>query len=318
MVKEYLMFAEFWSFLDMSDECLTLTFADGSSAEISAISKRELRIAQLQRNAQERVTAMRNTLFDYTLFEDEGICYLQFNQFADRVTMPQYPQLARFDEFVAAMMAEIEAKGVETLVVDLQYNSGGNSNLGEVLLSWLKPYAEIESYGVDVRISKMLLERYTYYRDFTFDGEPLKMGEVYDMWQFDHNRGREIDYSAPQDSSQHILNFDVERIFRGNVVFVEGQDSYSSATLLLTKARDCGVGIIVGEPSGGKPSHYGDLLYCTLPNTKTIATVSHKHFVRPSREVKESDYITPDVFIELNDPDRDQLWEWVLKTYKRR
>ena len=318
LVKEYLMFAEFWSFLDMSDECLTLTFADGSSAEISAISKRELRIAQLQRNAQERVTAMRNTLFDYTLFEDEGICYLQFNQFADRVTMPQYPQLARFDEFVAAMMAEIEAKGVETLVVDLQYNSGGNSNLGEVLLSWLKPYAEIESYGVDVRISKMLLERYPYYRDFTFDGEPLKMGEVYDMWQFDHNRGREIDYSAPQDSSQHILNFDVERIFRCNVVFVEGQDSYSSATLLLTKARDCGVGIIVGEPSGGKPSHYGDLLYCTFPNTKTIATVSHKHFVRPSREAKESDYITPDVFIELNDPDCDQLWEWVLKTYKRR
>lgn len=318
LVKEYLMFAEFWSFLDMSDECLTLTFADGSSAEISAISKRELRIAQLQRNAQERVTAMRNTLFDYTIFEDEDICYLQFNQFADRVTMPQYPQLARFDEFVAAMMAEIEAKGVETLVVDLQYNSGGNSNLGEVLLSWLKPYAEIESYGVDVRISKMLLERYPYYRDFTFDGEPLKMGEVYDMWQFDHNRGREIDYSAPQDSSQHILNFEVERIFRGNVVFVEGQDSYSSATLLLTKARDCGVGIIVGEPSGGKPSHYGDLLYCTLPNTKTIATVSHKHFVRPNREAKECDYITPDVFIELNDPDSDQLWEWILKTYKRR
>lgn len=318
LVKEYLMFAEFWSFLDMSDECLTLTFADGSSAEVEAINKRELRIAQLQRNAQERVTAMRNTLFDYTIFEEEGICYLQFNQFADRVTMPQYPQLARFDKFVAAMMAEIEAKGVETLVVDLQYNSGGNSNLGEVLLSWLKPYAEIESYGVDVRISKMLLERYPYYRDFTFDGEQLKMGEVYDMWQFDHNRGRDIDYSAPQDSSQHILNFDAERIFRGNVVFVEGQDSYSSATLLLTKARDCGVGIIVGEPSGGKPSHYGDLLYCTLPNTKTIATVSHKHFVRPSREAKESDYITPDVFIELNDPDRDQLWEWVLKTYKRR
>lgn len=133
LVKEYLMFAEFWSFLDMSDERLTLTFADGSSAEVEAINKRELRIAQLQRNTQERVTAMRNTLFDYTIFDEEGICYLQFNQFADRVTLPQYTQLARFDEFVAKMMAEIEAKGVETLVVDLQYNGGGNSNLGDVL-----------------------------------------------------------------------------------------------------------------------------------------------------------------------------------------
>jgi len=83
--------------------------------------------------------------------------------------------------------------------------------------------------------------------------------------------------------------------------------------LLLTKARDCGVGIIVGEPSGGRPSHYGDLLYCTLPNTNTIATVSHKRFVRPNREAKESDYIVPDVFIELDDSDRDLLWEWILK-----
>ena len=95
LVKEYLMFAEFWSFLDMSDERLTLTFADGSSAEVEAINKRELRIAQLQRNTQERVTAMRNTLFDYTIFDEEGICYLQFNQFADRVTLPQYTQLVR-------------------------------------------------------------------------------------------------------------------------------------------------------------------------------------------------------------------------------
>ena len=318
LVKEYLMFAEFWSFLDMSDECLTLTFADGSSAEVEAINKRELRIAQLQRNTQERVTAMRNTLFDYTIFDEEGICYLQFNQFADRVTLPQYKQLARFDEFVAKMMAEIEAKGVKTLVVDLQYNGGGNSNLGDVLLSWLKPHAETERYGVDVRISKLLLERYPYYRDFTYDGEELKLGEVYDMWQFDHNRGQAIDYNAPQDSSRHILNFDAERIFRGDVIFVEGKESFSSATLLLTKARDCGVGIIVGEPSGGRPSHYGDLLYCTLPNTKTIATVSHKRFVRPNREAKESDYIVPDLFIELDDPDRDLLWEWILKNYSKK
>ena len=318
LVKEYLMFAEFWSFLDMSDECLTLTFTDGSSAEVEAINKRELRIAQLQRNTQERVTAMRNTLFDYTIFDEEGVCYLQFNQFADRVTLPQYTQLARFDEFVAKMMAEIEAKGVETLVVDLQYNGGGNSNLGDVLLSWLKPYAETERYGVDVRISKLLLERYPYYSDFTYDGEELKLGEVYNMWQFDHNRGQEIDYNAPQDSSQHILNFDAERIFRGDILFVEGKESFSSATLLLTKARDCGVGIIVGEPSGGRPSHYGDLLYCTLPNTNTIATVSHKRFVRPNREAKESDYIVPDLFIELDDPDRDLLWEWILKNYSKK
>lgn len=318
LVKEYLMFAEFWSFLGMSDERLTLTLADGSSVDIAAINKNSLKIARLQRDDVERVTAMRNTLFDYTIFEKEGICYLQFNQFVDRVTHPQYQQLARFDSFVAEMMAEIEEKQVETLVVDLQYNGGGNSMLGNVLLSWLIPNADMKSYGVDVRISELLISTYPYYRNFTYDGEPVVVGEVYDMLRFDHNRVAVERAQPAQDSTQHQLNLDLERIFRGNVIFVEGKNSFSSATLLLTLARDNGVGIIVGEPSGGKPSHYGDLLYCTLPNTGTIATVSHKYFVRPDRAKGDCDYIIPDVEVELNNPDRDVLWEWIVSTFDKR
>lgn len=312
------MFAEFWSFLGMSDELLTLTLADGSSVDIAAINKNSLKIARLQRDDVERVTAMRNTLFDYTIFENEGICYLQFNQFVDRVTHPQYQQLARFDSFVAEMMAEIEEKQVETLVVDLQYNGGGNSMLGNVLLSWLIPNADMKSYGVDVRISELLISTYPYYRNFTYDGEPVVVGEVYDMFRFDHNRVAVERAQPAQDSTQHQLNLDLERIFRGNVIFVEGKESFSSATLLLTLARDNGVGIIVGEPSGGKPSHYGDLLYCTLPNTGTIATVSHKYFVRPDRAKDDCDYIMPDVEVELNNPNRDVLWEWIVSTFDKR
>ena len=317
LVKDYLMFTEFWSFLDMSQEQLTLTLADGTTVDIEPIQRNTLRIAQLQSDTSNRTTAKRNVLFDYSIFDEEGICYLQFNQFADRVTLPQYKQLARFDTFIEEMMAEIEAKGVKTLVVDLQYNGGGNSMLGDVLLSWLYPIEELKRYGVDVRTSELLYSTYPYYREFTYDGKPLELGRVYDMWRFDHNRVNDADTEPQQDSTRHILNHDAKRIFRGDVIFVEGKESFSSATLLLTLARDNGIGIIVGEPSGGKPSHYGDILYCMLPNTKTIATVSHKHFVRPNREARNSDYIVPDVAIELRNAERDMLWEWVVRNYSK-
>lgn len=316
-VREFLAFADFWGLMGFSNEVLNITLDDGSEVAIEARSKRSgINFSLLQRNAANRVTAQRNVLFDYQIYDKEGICYLQFNQFADRLTYPQYPQLARFDELVAEMMAEMSAKGIETLVVDLQYNGGGNSTLGDVLLSWLHPHRDTESVSVELRMSELLAEHYPYYREFTVDGKPLEMGTVYNPKEFDNSSwNKEIDYTAPQDPSKHVYNFDDERIFRGNVVFIQGKDSFSSSTILLTMARDNGIGIIVGELSGGRPSHYGDVLYGQLPNTATLITVSHKHFVRPNRAAMDKEYIYPDVEIELNDPDRDLVWEWIVENY---
>lgn len=315
MVKEYMMFTEFWALMGMNDDVLLLTLADGSNREIPAINKSELQIAQLQKSVEGRVTAQRGVLFDYTLYEDESICYMQFNQFADRLTHPQYPQLARFDEFTHDMMVEINEKGIKTLVVDLQYNSGGNSMLGDVLLSWLYPHKDTKQYGADVRVSELLCAHYPQYREYTIDGNPLEIGKIYDCMSFDQNKEYKIDYSAPQDPAKCVFNFDNDKIFKGNVIFIQGKDSFSSATLLLTLARDNGIGIIVGETSGGRPSHYGDILYCTLPNTGTIATVSHKHFVRPNRKQVADEYLVPDVVIDLNNPDKDLVWEWIINNY---
>lgn len=314
-VKEYLMFADFWPLLGMNSEVMRLDFTDGSSADIAAVDKQNLKISQRQQNSSGRITSKRNTLFDYTIYEDESICYLQFNQFADRITHPQYVQLARFDEFTRDMMAEIKAKGINTLVVDLQYNSGGNSQLGDVLLSWLYPHQDTKRYGVDLRVSELLCTFYPYYREFTVGGKPLKMGQIYDYMGFDHSHNYKIDYDAPQDPARHIFNYDRENIFGGNVVFIQSKDSFSSTILLLTIARDNGIGIIVGEPSGGKPCHYGDVLYAQLPNTNTLATVSHKYFRRPNMALENKECIVPDVSIELNHPERDLVWEWIVENY---
>lgn len=313
-IKEYLMFAQFWELLGMSSEVMHITFADGSSAAIEPVDKANLKIAQLQKKSDNRVTAQRGVLFDYTMFEEESICYLQFNQFADRLIYPQYPQLARFDEFVGEMMAEMKRKEINTLVVDLQYNGGGNSQLGDVLLSWLYPHREMRRYDVDVRISELLFTFYPYYRQFTVNGEPVEMGKLYGYMGFDHSKNYAVDYTAPQDPKNHIFNFDDAQIYDGNVVFIQSRNSFSSSTLLLTLARDNGIGTIVGEPSGGKPSHYGDVLCCTLPNTATMVTVSHKHFVRPDKAIDEES-LAPDVWVELNDPEKDMVWEWILEKY---
>ena len=315
-IREYLMFAQFWALLGYSDEVLKLEFADGSSVDIASIPRSELRIAVLQNENKRHITAQHNSLFDYTLFEKESICYMQFNQFADRITHPNYPNFPRFDEFVRDMMAEIESKNIETLVVDLQYNGGGNSVLGTVLLSWLYPYDELREMNAEVRISELLYASYPHYRDFTVGGNPLELGKLYDLWGFDHSAEYKTDVTQ-QDPSKHQLNLDKNRIFEGNVVFVEGKGSFSSALLLLTLVRDNNIGTIIGHNAGGRPSHYGDLLYCKLPNTESLVTVSHKYFVRPNRELEHVEYLYPDYLLDPLCAERDVVWEWIVQNYAK-
>ena len=107
-------------------------------------------------------------------------------------------------------------------------------------------------------------------------------------------------------------------MFKGNVVFIQGRDSFSSASLLLTLAQDNGIGTIIGERAGGKPCHYGDILYCTLPNTNTLVTVSHKYFIRPNRALEHAEYIEPDIVIDLDNPERDMAWEWIVENYGKK
>ena len=190
--------------------------------------------------------------------------------------------------------------------------------LGDVLLSWLYPHKDTKQYGVEVRVTELLYAHYPYYREFRVNGEPLEMGKMYDYMGFDHSKEYKIDYTAPQDPNKCVFNFDNDKIFKGNVIFIQSKDSFSSATLLLTLVRDNGIGIIVGEPSGGKPCHYGDVLYAQLPNTNTLATVSHKYFRRPNMALENKECIVPDVSIELNHPERDLVWEWIVENYGKR
>ena len=318
MVAQFFSFADFWKVLGMSNEMLHIVTDDGLEMDIPAVSRSELQLAKLEEKVSDKFTAIRRVLFEYEILEKESICYLQFNQFADRMTHPDHPELPRFDFVLSDMMKEIEDKNIETLVIDLQYNGGGNSALGQLLMSWLHPFNKTNWTDVDVRISDLLCEHYPSYSKYTIGGETLETGKVYDMYSFDQTRPN-MDYEVPedfvQDTSNYVRNLDVDRIFKGNVIFIESRGSLSSSEMLLTTARDNGVGIIIGETSGANPCNYGDILYSILPNTSTLVGTSCKYFTRVNKALLDEEYLVPDVIIDLDAPEKDLVWEWILKNY---
>ncbi len=318
LVAQFFSFADFWKILGMSSEMLHIVTDDGLEMQIPAVSRTDIQIARLEEKVSNKFTAQRRVLFEYEILEKESICYLQFNQFADRMTHPNHPELPRFDFVLIDMMKQIEEKNIGTLVVDLQYNGGGNSALGKLLMSWLHPFDKTNWTDVDVRVSDLLCELYPKYRDYTINEKPLEIGKVYDMFSFDQTKPN-MDYKIPegyvQDTSNYMLNLDVDKIYKGNVVFIESRGSLSSSEMLLTTARDNGVGIIVGETSGANPCNYGDILYSILPNTSIRVGTSCKFFTRVNKDLLHEEYLVPDVIVELDDPEKDLVWEWILENY---
>ncbi len=76
-------------------------------------------------------------------------------------------------------------------------------------------------------------------------------------------------------------HFQQPKQFEGQVVFVMGKRTFSSAGMLFTMTRDNYIGTIIGTTSTFRPSHYGEVLPYRLPNTGVLGSISCKFFARP-------------------------------------
>ena len=299
----------FWELCGYTDNAITLTFEDNTSVTIYAVPLQGISLEQLDLEFDSPIAA-KEVPFYYEVFDSLNVCYLQFNMCYDALNYPQLGQ--RFDDFVEEMMAEIDSKSVNTLVVDVRYNGGGNSGLCDLLLSYLTDYNQMKNIGCKVRMSELLLTRQPNLAGVELnDGTKPGFGDVFDFWEVKRD-------ASEQAGSDHRLNFDPEKIFKGNVVFISGRKTFSSAGLLLTLARDNNVGIIIGEISGHRPSHFGDVLTFSLPNTGIKATVSCRHFTRPDESLNDEIELVPDVVLNLSDYTKktDAAWEWILENCK--
>ena len=234
-----------------------------------------------------------DALYDYSIYPDLSICYLQFNQCVD---MPENP----FEVFLDDMFVEMEAKKVKTLVVDVQYNGGGSSRLCDELLRHLYPADELKDFTTYLRFSD-LMAAYN-----------PKIADVKAKWENDGHADELYQMpkpGIPTDDQQSAL-------YNGKVVFVMGPKTYSSAGILLTLARDNRIGTIVGTTSTFAPSHYGEVLPYRLPNTGVLGSISCKYFARPDETRVDDACMEPDCAINLDD--KEMAWRYIIENFSNK
>lgn len=237
-----------------------------------------------------QVMSPHNSFYDYKFFPEESICYLQFNKCSNA---PDYP----FDRFLDDMFAKMKENHIKTLVVDAQYNGGGNSQLCSQLLTYLYPADKLKHLKTNVRFSDLLATVYPESAQMKKDWE--NDGHKDELYQIPSPK-------IPDDYQQPTL-------YEGQVVFVMGAKTYSSAGILMTLARDNHIGTIIGTNSIFSPSHYGEILPYRLPNTDVLGTISCKFFERPDSASVDETFLKPDYEVDLRD--KAAAWQFIVNHF---
>ena len=237
---------------------------------------------------KEHIMRPHATVYDYQLFPEQHICYLQFNKCAENPADP-------FVSFLNRMFAEMEQENIKTLVVDVQYNSGGNDLYCSQLMEHLYPFSQLKNFAAFARFSDFMLKYYPNSAGIKKDWERTgHQEELYPM------PTPNADYQQPE-------------LFKGQVVFVMGPETFSSAGNLLTLVRDNNLSTIIGTTSTFGPSHYGNVIPFRFPNTSVWGTVSIQFFERPDKAKSDEPFMQPD--IEVNLDDKDAAWQFIIEKF---
>jgi hypothetical protein len=100
---------------------------------------------------------------------------------------------------------------------------------------------------------------------------------------------------------------------KGHLFVIIGRQTFSSAILNAVDLRKKTEAILIGEPTGGKPNHFGEIRFLTLPNTKLVVTYSTKYFQHADDDTPS---LMPDITIEISLKDykdrRDSVLDAIL------
>lgn len=93
---------------------------------------------------------------------------------------------------------------------------------------------------------------------------------------------------------------------------VLGRKTFSSAVINAMDFKNMTNAVFVGEETGGKPNHFGEVKSFKLPSSEVWVNYSTKYFVKSTEDMNT---IVPDVLIESNFIDYkngiDPVYEWI-------
>lgn len=183
---------------------------------------------------------------------------------------------------VKMIFHQIHADGVKRLIIDVSYNNGGASVIGDCIIGEIcsKPYLD---YQCDFKRSDEYVALVRHW-GFTPDSHyvALAPGAV------QHFGSDTVWPGNPPDR------------FEGKVYVLIGSGTFSSAIMFGTIIKDNAIATLVGQtPIFGHPSDFGEVYNTKLPYSQIILRFGVKHWIRPAG-LAGPNVLTPDIALGLD------------------
>lgn len=187
-----------------------------------------------------------NQPYSYSIDKKNNVAVMDFKSFAD----PGYMKL-----FADSMFKDLKQQKIGNLIIDIRQNGGGNSYVGDILLRYIsqEPFVQMDrSMARITPVTKRLMN------------EP----DITPMFVFNS-----VD---PKYFNQPLS--DEEGHYNGNIYLLTSSNTFSSASSFAWTFKECGIGKVVGEETGGMNVSYGDIVYYRLPVSGINCSISFKRF----------------------------------------
>jgi hypothetical protein len=276
--------------------------------------------------------------YNYEIDKKNQYCHLMYNSCSDKLdTDAQISKIAwykktvvkiglffgfisksynqYFHDFLNKMVYDINKNKIKRLVVDLRINGGGNSSYCVNLLYAIGVDSLIKDYSSGIKMSQLLKnvrpKDYDEIDKKIISKNGITENRLY-MWsEFQESKkgASKLDYSSI-----------IKHRFKGEVIFLIGNRTFSSATMLAAWVKDNKLFTVAGEPSAQLPCSFGDILSFQLPNTKTRGIVSCKYWLRPDTSKCSEPYLIPDVLVPIGFDNfkngKDTILDWAINQFK--
>jgi hypothetical protein len=271
---------ELWKILMVKNNIRKLLYMDGITSPFSVkaivnddtVSFVTKGYTRFQADSINKVLSAENPpLLPFRLsFPRENIALIQFN------TMGGYLRDS-FSRFLRSTFAQIQARKTQGLIIDLRLNGGGDSGLGDSLISYFTGKSYRTAGGVKIRISRHSKEhaRLNGFRDPYGNMPDGSLREIKDI--------------------ELVVPVQRELRFSGKTCILVGTGTFSSANMITNAIKDYQLATIIGERTAEPANDFGEIFYFMLPNTHIVCAGAIKMFVRANGDEHDFNGIQPDI-----------------------
>ena len=203
--------------------------------------------------------------YSFTIDKKNNVAIMDFREFSD---------VERMESFADSMFTALRKNKIGNLIIDLRKNGGGNSSVGDRLLRYItpEPYMQMDKALVKITpLTKKLMKAPDIVPTFMF-------------WEATPDQ-----YIVPRTAN--------EGHYDGNVYLLTSNKTFSSAGSFAWAFKECGMGTVIGEETGGMNVCFGDVLSYRMPVSRLQCSVSFKRFWQFHADENDIHGTIPDIAV---------------------